>query len=33
MLYMIDFGSDNPAKLIEELFMKHLFPGDIFKRK
>ena len=27
---MIDFGGDDPAKPIEELFMKHLRPGDIF---
>jgi dihydroorotase len=27
---MIDFGGSNPPLSIEELFMKHLRPGDIF---
>lgn len=27
---MIDFGGSSPALSIEELFMKHLRPGDIF---
>jgi dihydroorotase len=27
---MIDFGGNNPPLSIEELFMKHLRPGDIF---
>ena len=27
---MIDFGGNNPPLPIEELFMKHLRPGDIF---
>ncbi|MEO6633131.1 MAG: amidohydrolase/deacetylase family metallohydrolase, partial [Mucilaginibacter sp.] len=27
---MIDFGGSNPPMSIEELFMKHLRPGDIF---
>ena len=27
---MIDFGSSTPALSIEELFLKHLRPGDIF---
>ena len=27
---MIDFGESNPPLSIEELFMKHLRPGDIF---
>jgi dihydroorotase len=27
---MIDFGSSNPPLSIEELFMRHLRPGDIF---
>ncbi|MGC4038103.1 MAG: amidohydrolase/deacetylase family metallohydrolase [Chitinophagaceae bacterium] len=27
---MIDFGASNPPLSIEELFMKHLRPGDIF---
>jgi len=27
---MIDFGSANPPLSIEELFMKHLRPGDIY---
>ena len=30
MPVMIDFGGDDPPKSIEELFMKHLRPGDIF---
>ncbi len=30
MPVMIDFGGDYPAKSIEELFFKHLRPGDIF---
>jgi dihydroorotase len=27
---MVDFGGSNPPLSIEELFMKHLRPGDIF---
>ncbi len=27
---MVDFGGNNPPKSIEELFFKHLRPGDIF---
>ncbi len=27
---IVDFGGNDPAKPIEELFMKHLRPGDIF---
>lgn len=27
---MVDFGTSNPPLSIEELFMKHLRPGDIF---
>jgi dihydroorotase len=27
---MVDFGGSNPALSIEELFMKHFRPGDIF---
>ena len=27
---MVDFGEHNPPNSIEELFMKHLRPGDIF---
>jgi dihydroorotase len=27
---IVDFGGDDPPKSIEELFMKHLRPGDIF---
>lgn len=27
---IVDFGGNNPALSIEELFMKHLRPGDIF---
>ncbi len=27
---MVDFGGSNPTLSIEELFMKHLRPGDIF---
>ena len=30
MPVIVDFGGDDPAKSIEELFMKHLRPGDIF---
>jgi dihydroorotase len=30
MPVVIDFGGDNPPKSIEELFFKHLRPGDIF---
>jgi dihydroorotase len=30
MPVMIDFGGSNPALSIEELFFKHLRPGDIF---
>ena len=30
MPVMIDFGGNYPAKSIEELFLKHLRPGDIF---
>jgi dihydroorotase len=30
MPVVVDFGGDNPAKSIEELFFKHLRPGDIF---
>ncbi len=30
MPVMIDFGGNNPPLSIEELFMKHLRPGDIF---
>ena len=27
---MIDFGGNNPPLSIEELYMKHLRPGDIY---
>jgi dihydroorotase len=27
---IVDFGGDDPPKSIDELFMKHLRPGDIF---
>jgi len=27
---MIDFGGSTPALSIEELFLQHLRPGDIF---
>ena len=30
MPVMVDFGGSNPPLSIEELFMKHLRPGDIF---
>jgi dihydroorotase len=30
MPVVVDFGGDDPPKSIEELFMKHLRPGDIF---
>jgi dihydroorotase len=30
MPVMIDFGGNNPPLPLEELFMKHLRPGDIF---
>jgi dihydroorotase len=30
MPVIVDFGGDDPPKSIEELFMKHLRPGDIF---
>jgi len=30
MPVMIDFGGNNPPLSIEELFMKHLRPGDIY---